>query len=188
MCLSCQSCATKMVSTMNTPLRAPEKDNFQERKSRILQVILEGCVFVHRRLKIFLRSAKGLRQAVLTTLHSAHQGVTGMMLRAGISVYWPRITADIQTVRDRCMSCNRTAPTQPKLPPVTPVVPQYPFEHVCMDYMTLDGHSYGIFVDRFTNWPGVYHGSAAPDVVIVLENCVRTTVYQSRAVQMAYCT
>ena len=70
---------------------------------------------------------RGLRQAVLTTLHSAHQGVTGTMLRAGISVYWPRITADIQTIRNRCMSCNRTAPTQPKLPPVTPVVPRYPF-------------------------------------------------------------
>ena len=68
----------------------------------------------------------------------------------------------------KCMSCNRTAPTQPKLPPVTPVVPQYPFEHVCMDYMTLDGHSYGIYVDRFTNWPGVYHGSDAADVVTVL--------------------
>ena len=57
MCLSCQICATKMVTTMNTPLRAPEKDNFQERKSRVLQVILEGCAFVRRRLKIFLRSA-----------------------------------------------------------------------------------------------------------------------------------
>ena len=56
MCLSCQICATKMVTTMNTPLRAPEKDNFQERKSRVLQVILEGCAFVRRRLKIFLRS------------------------------------------------------------------------------------------------------------------------------------
>ena len=46
-----------MVTTMNTPLRAPEKDNFQEQKSRVLQVILEGCAFVRRRLKIFLRSA-----------------------------------------------------------------------------------------------------------------------------------
>ena len=41
---------------MNTPLRAPEKDNFQEQKSRVLQVILEGRAFVRRHLKIFLRS------------------------------------------------------------------------------------------------------------------------------------
>ena len=111
---------------------------------------------------------RGLRQAVLATLHSAHQGVTGMTLRAGTSVYWPGITADIWIARDRCMSCHRTAPTQSRLPPVTPVVPQYPFEHICMDYMTLDGQNYGVFVDRFTNWPGVYHGSAAADVVKVL--------------------
>ena len=47
-----------MVTTMNTPLRAPEKDNFQERKSRVLQVVFEGCAFVRRRLKIFLRSGE----------------------------------------------------------------------------------------------------------------------------------
>ena len=91
-----------------------------------------------------------------------------MTLRAGVSVYWPGITSDIQAVRDRCMSCNRTAPTQAKLPPVTPIVPQYPFEHICMDYMTLDGHNYGVFVDRFTNWAGVYFGNSTADVVTVL--------------------
>ena len=111
---------------------------------------------------------RSLREDVLKTLHSAHQGVTGMTLRAGVSVYWPGITSDIQAVRDRCMSCNRTAPTQAKLPPVTPIVPQYPFEHICMDYMTLDGHNYGVFVDRFTNWAGVYFGTSATDVVTVL--------------------
>ena len=45
---------------------------------------------------------RGVRQAVLTTLHSAHQGVTGMMLRAGTSVYWPGITVDIQTGTGVC--------------------------------------------------------------------------------------
>ena len=95
---------------------------------------------------------RSLRQAVLKTLHSAHQGVTGMTLRAGVSVYWPKITRDIQTVRDQCMTCNKIAPTQPKLPPVTPVVPEYPFQHICMDYMTLDGVNYGIYVDRLCDY------------------------------------
>ena len=60
---------------------------------------------------IILRS---LRNAVLKTLHSAHQGVTGMTLRVGVSVY------------------------------------------------------YGIYVDRFTNWPGIYMRSDAADVTTVL--------------------
>ena len=37
-----------------------------------------------------------------------------------------------------------------------------------MDYMTLHGHNYGVFVDRFTGWPGVYSGGSATDVVTVL--------------------
>ena len=111
-----------------------------------------------------------LRPDVLVVLHSAHQGVTGMNLRAEQSVFWPGITKDITLVRERCYTCHKNAPSQAKLPPVDPIVPQYPFEHICTDYMSLHGHNYGVFVDRFTGWPGVYTGSAATDVVSVLSN------------------
>ena len=47
-------------------------------------------------------------------------------------------------------------------------MPDYPFQHVCVDYMSLGGKNYGVFVDRYTGWPGVYHGSAAQDVVTFL--------------------
>ena len=93
-----------------------------------------------------------------------------MNLRAEQSVFWPGITKDISTVRERCYTCHKNAPSQAKLPPVDPIVPQYPFEHICMDYMSLHGNNYGVFVDRFTGWPGVYTGSAASDVVSVLSN------------------
>ena len=43
-----------------------------------------------------------LRPDVLIVLHSAHQGVTGMNLRAEQSVFWPGITRDISSVRERC--------------------------------------------------------------------------------------
>ena len=71
-------------------------------------------------------------------------------------------------MRENCYSCHKNAPSQAKLPPVTPLVPQYPFEHICMDYMSLHGNNYGVFVDRFTGWPGVYVGGCASDVVTVL--------------------
>ena len=51
---------------------------------------------------------------------------------------------------------------------VTPVKPQYPFEHICMDYMSKDGHNYGVFVDRFTNWAGVFIGAYAAYVETVM--------------------
>ena len=62
---------------------------------------------------------RSLRHAVITTLHSAHQGMTGEQVFQSIGL---KFTMDIQTVRDQCMICNKIAPTQPKLPPVTPVV------------------------------------------------------------------
>ena len=43
-------------------------------------------------------------------------------------------------------------------------MPNYPFEHVCVDYMSLNGHEFGVYVDRYTGWPGVYRGTKGFDV------------------------
>jgi hypothetical protein len=111
---------------------------------------------------------RGLRVPVLQTLHSAHQGVLGMGLRAEQAVYWPGFWSDIERVRAECSMCHKIAPSQSNLPPVEPIIPNYPFEHVCVDYMSLDGMSYGVFVDRYTGWPGVYKGDKSLDVTTFL--------------------
>ena len=105
-----------------------------------------------------------LRQQVLETLHSAHQGVLSMGLRAEQAVYWPGYWSEIEMKRSECSTCQKIAPSQAKLPPVEPVVPNYPFEHVCVDYMSLNGHEFGVYVDRYTGWPGVYRGTKGFDV------------------------
>ena len=105
-----------------------------------------------------------LRQEVLNTLHSAHQGVNSMMLRASDTVYWLSFKADIERVREHCLTCTAIAPSQPHLPPVDPEIPLYPFQHVCMDHFALNGKTYGVVVDRFTNWPCIYVGDASVDV------------------------
>jgi hypothetical protein len=33
-----------------------------------------------------------------------------------------------------------------------------------VDYMSLNGHQFGVFVDRYTGWPGVYKGGTGFDV------------------------
>jgi hypothetical protein len=87
-----------------------------------------------------------LRSLVLSVLHSAHQGTTGMQLRAERSVFWPGITRDIRLIRDNCSTCCKTAPSNSRLEPVSPVVPEYPFQHVVMDYMEMDGTVYGVLL------------------------------------------
>ena len=79
-----------------------------------------------------------LRQAVLEILHSAHQGVLGMGLRATQSVYWPGLWEDLQRTRNQCKTCTTIAPSQAKLPPIDPITPEYPFQHICADYIMLD--------------------------------------------------
>ena len=109
-----------------------------------------------------------LRPGVLDTLHAAHQGRYSMEIRASDTVYWPRISADIDATRRRCFTCQKIAPSQSDNPPVDPVMPEYPFQHICMDYFQLNGKSYGVFVDRYTNWPGVYQGTTSFDVCSTL--------------------
>ena len=106
----------------------------------------------------------GMRQQVLEVLHSAHQGVYSMGLRAEESVFWPNLWKDLEIVRLACNTFNKIATSQSNLPPVEPVVPEYPFQHVCIDYLTLKGVSYGVFADCYTGWPGVISGTLASDV------------------------
>ena len=96
-----------------------------------------------------------LRSAVLDILHSAHQGVHGMSLRAQDAVYWPGITGDIENVRNACRTCHRNAPSQPKAPPMAPEIPQHPFEMIYADFFELHGNHYLIVGDRLSGWTEV---------------------------------
>ena len=109
-----------------------------------------------------------LRDRVISTLHSAHQGTTGMKLRAERSCFWPGITVDIDQARANCSSCHKHSPSNPSEPPVPPVVPEYPFQHVCADYFHYGGHSFGVVVDRFSNWFQVYESAAGAKTLVAV--------------------
>ena len=98
---------------------------------------------------------RALRPDVLSALHRAHQGTTGMSLRAQESVWWPGCGEDIKRVREGCVSCTRSAPSQPALPPVRPPTPEFPFQLVSSDYFAYGGHLYLVLVDRYSDWPVV---------------------------------
>ena len=111
---------------------------------------------------------KSLRRRVLEVLHSAHQGVSSMISRAEDSVFWPNISADIRSTRIRCLSCDKSTPSQSNLPAVDPVIPDHPFQHISADYLSFGGHSYGVIVDRFSNWFQVYGGKGGASTFIAV--------------------
>ena len=94
-----------------------------------------------------------LRDRVLQSLHSAHQGVSQMCARADSSFFWPGMTPAITDLRSKCSACNRMAPSQPSAPPTPPSVPVYPFQCVAADYFTYRGRSFLVMVDRYSGWP-----------------------------------
>jgi hypothetical protein len=108
-----------------------------------------------------------LRPEVLGALHRAHQGTTGMTLRAHDSVWWPQITVDLQAVRDGCVTCRKNAPSQPALPSVPPPIPDYPMQMVSSDYFNYAGKNYLLMVDRYSNWPVIKlcHQETAEELV-----------------------
>ena len=111
---------------------------------------------------------RALRGSILDNLHSAHQGVTSMLARAESSVFWPGITSDIRLAREKCVQCNKMAPSQPSAPPTPLVYPEYPFQHICADFFTYKGVNYAVIIDRYSNWPAVLkakHGGTAKELI-----------------------
>ena len=112
---------------------------------------------------------KSLRPEVLDTLHSAHQGVSGMNERAQNSVWWPGITPQIQEKRDKCRTCNEHMPSQPSAPPLPLQQPDYPFQQIVSDYFQEQGHHYLVIADRFSGWPTLLFcgGSTASSSLLI---------------------
>ncbi|RUS69743.1 hypothetical protein EGW08_022491 [Elysia chlorotica] len=115
----------------------------------------DGVILYHDRVVV----PPSLRDKIIQTLHSAHQGVSQMLSRAETSLFWPGMTPAITETRARCSSCNRMAHSQPSAPPTPPVSPAFPFQCIVADYFHYRGHNYLVVVDRYSNWSIVEEAS-----------------------------
>ena len=112
-----------------------------------------------------------LRKDILTALHSAHQDVTSMISTAETSVFWPGITSDIVSLRNKCNHCNRMAPSQPSAPPTPIPIPMC----MCRFFHYKDGN-YLVIIDRYSNWPIVERAAKGSQG---LSDCLRKTFVTS---------
>ena len=65
----------------------------------------EGVIFMGSRIVV----PEVLRNRVLETLHTAHQGTTSMRLRAEQSLYWLGMAQAKELKRKSCRTCKITA-------------------------------------------------------------------------------
>ena len=115
--------------------------------------IEEDLVMLRDRIVI----PKSLRQQVLKSLHSAHQGTEGMRARASSCVYWPGLNGSIAETRRNCKFCDTIAPSQPRQPLRPLPVSNYPFEFICADGFQLHGQHYLVVVDKYSGWLILFH-------------------------------
>ena len=131
----------------------------------------DGVILYKDRLVI----PPSLRDKILSSFHSSHQGISQMYSRAESSVFWPGMKADITALRLNCSTCDRNAPSQPSSPPTPPIMPAYPFQCIASDYFQYAGHHYLIIVYRYSNWPIVEHSANGAQGLITALRCVFAT-------------
>ena len=109
---------------------------------------LEGVVIMDSKILI----PRKLRGEVLESLHSAHQGVNGMLANARQRLFWPGLDASIRQTRAQCKICNTMAPSQPREPLMPPPNPEFPFQMTVTDFFDMQGKNYMVYADRYTGW------------------------------------
>ena len=75
-----------------------------------------------------------LRLQVLDQIHTGHQGITKCRPHARQSVWWPGISAHLQTHVEHCQTCawQRMQPVEPL---ITSVMPDLPWQQVAADFL-----------------------------------------------------
>ena len=98
---------------------------------------------------------RGMRQQVLKQLHESHQGLVRTKLRAGLTVYWPGITNDIDRVISTCTLCQTHLSSHPPEPIISKPRPSRPFLELAVNFCSYAGREFLIMVDCFTDWPDI---------------------------------
>ena len=97
-------------------------------------------------------------------------------------MFWPGRTTEVTETRQKCRSCDNYATSPSNLPPHEPIVPSYLFQHICADHLDHAGYSYGIIVNRFSNWFKVYEGKGGAIVFVnIRESCTTERALQYTA-------
>ena len=108
----------------------------------------EGLLFRGSRVIV----PKTLRSDMIKQIHSGHFGIEACVRRARDILYWPGMQSDIRQAVKQCKICNEHKPEQARQPMISHPVPDRPWSTISADLFTLDGRSYLIVVDHYSDF------------------------------------
>ena len=145
----------------------PEKSNLEKElepyySSKDEISVIDGLLMRDSRLII----PKKLRQNILELIHRGHQGITKCRARARESVWWPKISDDIEETIRRCTICTKELKERHE--PLMPSdFPERPWQKVGMDLFYLKNDWYLVVSDYYSRYPEVVKLSSMTAEVIV---------------------
>ena len=98
-----------------------------------------------------------MRLEVLSKIHEGHLGIVKCRERARKSVWWPRISKDIQERVAACRKCVEKQPTQRREPLLPSETPERPFQMVGVDICELKGTHYLVMSDYYSRYIDIAH-------------------------------
>ena len=84
-------------------------------------------------------------------LHEGHQGKEHCLLRAKSTVFWPKITYDIQQLIENCMNCQENGKSQPLIG-ATQEQPPFPWHTLVTDLFYWNRMDFLIAADVFSKY------------------------------------
>ena len=108
---------------------------------------MEGLLMQRNRIII----PTALRSGVLKEIHSGHQGVSKCRERAAQSVWWSRLSSDLEELTDRCIECRKVRVQRPE-PLIPSTLPELPWQKFGTDLFKWQKGHYLLVVDYFSRY------------------------------------
>ena len=92
-----------------------------------------------------------MRPEMLQYIHKGHQGKKCCLLRARNTVFWPKMTYDIQQLMENCMICQEYGTSQPLIG-TTQDLPPFPWHTLATDLFYLKRMDFLIVAHVFSKY------------------------------------
>jgi hypothetical protein len=113
--------------------------------------IINGVILKGRRLVV----PKSLRQEMLDRIHEGHLGREKCKRRAREHVYWPGINDAVDSMIERCSTCQSMRFAQPRQPLMPHAKGLSPYEKVGCDLFYFHQQTYLIVTDYYSHYPEI---------------------------------
>jgi len=110
--------------------------------------VQDGLIFKGERVVV----PKAARGELLRRIHNSHLGVYGCLKRARECLYWPGMTNDIKNHVSTCEACREYEGSQTTETLKSHQTPSRPWQFVAADLFELEGKSYLMTSDYFSDF------------------------------------